>query len=464
MLLVSGVVKIFLESGCDLSLPQSPLSAGILHMAVLSDSEPTVRLLIKGGANVNDPTKSEENGDITPLYLAVDNNKYTIAKTLLELGAKPNFVLKDGFIVLHTAAELGYTDLVELLVKNKSDLDKEATFGELSRVTPIHLAVMNQHIEIVTLLAKAGANINASKTYCGKGGFTPLYISIKNNSITMVRQLISCGCDVNVCREDGWTALHAAAEQGYSDIVLELLAAKANSSAIASFDENERVIPLHQAAQEGHADIVRILVEGGASVNAGKIWRNESGVTPLHLASEAGHVNVVRELLRLNAKSNCRKSNGWTSLHWAAQNNYPEIAKLLLSSGCDPRTTASFDEHKDCLALHQAAQHGHTAVVKLLLKAAKNTINISKSQGQNYGITSLHLAAALGHQDTVKLLLECGADVKTTTNYGFTSLHFASQNGHVDVVRTLLAARCDMAKEASADGSTGRCYSRPCNQ
>ena len=425
-------------------------------MAVLSDSEPTVRLLINGGINVNDPTKSEENGDITPLYLAVDNNKYKIAKTLLELGAEPNFVLKEGFIVLHTAAELGYTDLVELLIEHKTNLDKEATFGELSRVTPVHLAVMNQHIDIVKLLAKGGANLNASKTYCGKGGFTPLYISIKNNNLDMVRQLIACRCDVNACRDDGWTALHAAAEQGYRDIVNELLKAKANPSTTASFDENDKVIPLHQAAQEGHADIVRLLVEGGASVNAGKIWRNESGVTPLHLASEAGHLGVVRELLKLNAKSNCRKSNGWTSLHWAAQNNFPEIAKLLLANGCDPMTTAAFDEHRECLALHQAAQHGHTDVVKLLLKDAKNTVNVPKAQGHNYGITSLHLAAALGHQDTVKLLLECGADVKNTTNYGFTSLHFASQNGHVDVVRTLLAARCDMAKEASADGSTGK--------
>ena len=454
--LFPGVVKCFLDAGCDISIPQSPLSAGILHMAVLSDSEATVRLLLQGGANVNEPTKSEENGDITPLYLAVDNNKFKISKTLLEMGAEPNFMLKDGFIVLHTAAELGYTDIVELLIKHKSDTDKEATFGELSRVTPLHLAVMNQHIDIVKLLAKAGSNLNASKTYCGKGGFTPLYIAIKNNSLEMVKVLLECKCDVNAYRDDGWTALHAAAEQGYTDIVNELIAAGVNVSVTASFDENERVVPLHQAAQEGHADIVRLLVKAGASVNAGKLWRNDSGVTSLHLAAEAGHVETTRVLLELGAKPNSRKSNGWTALHWAAQNNFPHIAQLLITAGCDATAKANFDEHKDCIALHQASQHGHKAVVALLLKAARKSVNAQKSQGLNHNITPLHLASALGHQDTVKLLLETGADVKAVTNYGFTALHFASQNGQVDVVRTLLAAKCDINKEAAADSSTGQ--------
>lgn len=66
---------------------------------------------------------------------------------------------------------------------------------------------------------------------------------------------------------------------------------------------------------------------------------------------------------------NAQKSNGWTPIHWAAQNNHPVIVKLLLDRHADVNVPATFDEHKDCLPIHQAAQHGHTPILKMLIKA-----------------------------------------------------------------------------------------------
>ena len=166
------VVRFLLEANCDVTVQQSEASPGIVHLAIMANNERVLRMLIRAGCSINEPAKSEENGDITPLYIAVDNKHIQMVKLLLELGADPDQELKDGFTVLHTSAEQGLLDIVKVLIDHGCAADKTAKFGDLSLVTPLHLAVMNKFPEVVKILAKAGANLNASKLYNGKGGFT----------------------------------------------------------------------------------------------------------------------------------------------------------------------------------------------------------------------------------------------------------------------------------------------------
>ena len=144
---------------------------------------------------------------------------------------------------------------MKILLEHGGDGDKQATFGDLVNVTPVHLGVMNRHLEVVRALALNGCNLNLAKEFKGKGGFTPLYIAVKNNDVDMIKLLVKFGCDVDKSREDGWTCLHAAAEQGNIQVLKTLLDSNCNVDASASFDENKRVKPLHQAAQEGHEDV-----------------------------------------------------------------------------------------------------------------------------------------------------------------------------------------------------------------
>lgn len=143
-----------------------------------------------------------------------------------------------------------------MLLDKGGDGNKPATFGDLVNVTPVHLGVMNKHLEVVRILARSGCNLNLAKEYKGKGGFTPLYIAVKNNDVDMIKLLVKFGCDVDKSREDGWTCLHAAAEQGNTDVIQALLDSNCNVNAMASFDDNKRVVPLHQAAQEGHTEVI----------------------------------------------------------------------------------------------------------------------------------------------------------------------------------------------------------------
>jgi ankyrin repeat protein len=50
-----------------------------------------------------------------------------------------------------------------------------------------------------------------------------LHVAAKNNKLDAVRMLVKAGVDLNCQDEDGYTALHYAAELGHKDIVSLLL-------------------------------------------------------------------------------------------------------------------------------------------------------------------------------------------------------------------------------------------------
>ena len=92
--------------------------------------------------------------------------------------------------------------------------------------------------------------------------------------------MIELGANVNEWAHFGGTALHAAAQRGYLDIV------RANVSPALQNDAT----PLSMAARDGHLETVHALVaELGADVN-------QELMNPLWLAAEQGHLETVRLL------------------------------------------------------------------------------------------------------------------------------------------------------------------------
>jgi ankyrin repeat protein len=62
--------------------------------------------------------------------------------------------------------------------------------------------------------------------------------------------------------------------------------------------------------------------------------------TPLHAASQHSHLDTVRTLLERGSDPTARANSGQTPLHLCS---HPEIARLLVSAGADPRATD--DDH-----------------------------------------------------------------------------------------------------------------------
>jgi hypothetical protein len=90
----------------------------------------------------------------------------------------------------------------------------------------------------------------------------------------------------------GRTALHIAAEKGYTEMVTMLLIRGADM--YATGDQFYSRTPLHLACIHGHTAVVRVLVKRGADVAvlSGFLDKN-----PLHLACENGHWEAAEILV-----------------------------------------------------------------------------------------------------------------------------------------------------------------------
>ena len=63
-------------------------------------------------------------------------------------------------------------------------------------------------------------------------------------------------------------------------------------------------------------EVVNFLLENGAHID---MVTTPHGATALYIAAQNGHLEVVRLLIQHNADVNKGDSDGYTSLHWAAE-------------------------------------------------------------------------------------------------------------------------------------------------
>ena len=94
-----------------------------------------------------------------------------------------------GFTSLHIAAENGYLELVNFLLKNGANVNTRND----KKGTPLHPAALNGHLEVVTALILSGADINARVL----DGCTPLHYAIENGHRNIAHVLLKHGANVD---------------------------------------------------------------------------------------------------------------------------------------------------------------------------------------------------------------------------------------------------------------------------
>mmetsp|Transcript_17704 Transcript_17704/g.50578 ORF Transcript_17704/g.50578 Transcript_17704/m.50578 type:complete len:196 (-) Transcript_17704:168-755(-) len=102
--------------------------------------------------------------------------------------------------------------------------------------------------------------------------------------------------------KEGYRPLHLAAQQGFVEVVPELLRLGADANArLSDLAPQGRMTVLHVAAFYGRVEIVRQLIrDGGADIDAGATI-GSSHHTALCVALDRGHVRTTKALLALGA-------------------------------------------------------------------------------------------------------------------------------------------------------------------
>lgn len=177
--------------------------------------------------------------------------------------------------------------------------------------------------------------------------------------------------------------------------------------------------------------VKKSLIAAVTAVSVGVLVFAATADTRLADAAQKGDAVRVRALLKQNVDVNAAQGDGSTALHWAADQDDLEIAKLLLAAGANVKAVTRLES---VTPLHMAAKSGSAPMIDLLLKSGAEA-----NAADGNGATPLMLASASGNPDAVKLLLDRGAQVNAKdTAHGQTALMFAASLNRADAIRVLM--------------------------
>ncbi|KDO21613.1 hypothetical protein SPRG_13298 [Saprolegnia parasitica CBS 223.65] len=220
-----------------------------IHFAALKGRRKVLAYILENSpSSLNLP---DEDGR-TPLLYAIKANEFATAKSLLvDYKADATLVANNGTSCLHEAAANGSVRAIKLLAEHGAQLEASTPNG-----TPLHMAVSEDQEKAVESLLSLHANVNARNQH----GITPLLLATLMHKPAVAALLLRAGADMTVNIMPGITAVHVAAETGFTSIIEAMLAERAvDTQTIANQRSDAGLTPLELAAGMGHAAVVRLL-------------------------------------------------------------------------------------------------------------------------------------------------------------------------------------------------------------
>ncbi|EPE33339.1 Ankyrin repeat-containing protein [Glarea lozoyensis ATCC 20868] len=407
-----------------------------------------------------------------------------------------------GETVLHFAAKVGSSDMVEKLLprRDPNDARPPATVNESSSVeivnrpdgtntTALILGAIGGYSKIVDLLLKAGANPKAvdqnertalswavekgqvtivkrlldepemnPNIVDGKPPRLLLARAAENGNLAMAKLLCVKGANVDSKSDSAHTPIFWAVINGHQEIVAYFLRATAKPD-VNEIDKFSNYTLLSEAVNAGHLKIVEQLIDAGADVQK---QSGSSRETALSYAARLGRKEIVSLLLDKHAKMEIVDRVGWTPLMFAIQSNHLEIVKLLISKGSFDTLSTNGETSALSLAIkansdemvsdilkaggRHAGPHLEIAILWAAKKGSTSIVELLLERGvavdaKPHGSTSLLMAAKRGHLETVRLLLDHNAEVNFANEKSESSLYWASFNDFKHIVELLLEKR-----------------------
>jgi ankyrin repeat protein len=334
-----------------------------LHIALVHRRDKSAEILLDHGVDV---TVRAHFGHTPLLVAALTGNGAMIPKILSkEKGIETLLVQGHGGTTpFRAAAGWGHKDaMVELLraLENyelSPDLDElRDDFGR----NPLHMAAEHGYLNIceVLLKSKYGPQLAISEDYWDA---PPVALSILHGHVQVTEMFLTWDDGALLESEEGFVsgALLMAARWG-QPLVVDMLLKRHPKSFLMDF---QKLTVLHHAAYSGSLETVKIILdhpEGRAMLEA----RDKAGNTPLIGACSRGLAEIAEYLIANDAMMDAKNDNAETALHLACEANVQQVIKLLLQSGVD--TNAETSDGRTAFSV--AIENDALEAIQLLMNA-----------------------------------------------------------------------------------------------
>ncbi|KAL9988502.1 hypothetical protein ACROYT_G002956 [Oculina patagonica] len=284
--------------------------------------------------------------------------------------------------LLHLAATINSTDVLELLLRHFSCIDCTDNRG----ITPAFLAAEHGLVDNLALMDDLSSPILESKS-----------------------------------KFSGATMLHAAAHGSHLEVVTFLL----DNGAFISTVNDVNLTALQIAAENGHFRVVKALYEAGAVADQ----------TALHHAAANNRLEVVKYLSQIGVKDNCMRCDG--SFYWLTSKKHRLQSKVLV-------TTVKVPIKEHCRASGktkvEAIKYAESCFERENISTDYNVVGeLFDDRHLIFCETALHAATSSGHKAVVMELVSRDKWALACRDYtGRTPLHEAVRQNNTEMVKLLL--------------------------
>jgi ankyrin repeat protein len=338
----TGMLKVLLEAGANVESPNADGQTALLAVARTGNVE-AAKLLLNHGAVVD---AKEKFGGQTPLMWASARRHPQMMQLLISKGAdvnarsidrnyqrhvtaegRPKNLDSGGFTPLLYAARENCAACVDVLLKNKADID----LPDPDSVSPLLVAIMNANWDLAKQLILAGADVNQWDIF----GEAPLIMAIDQRTrIDGGRASIDAPSATS-----GLAIVKLLLERG-ADPNMQLFFKPANARGVVS---TRGASPLIRAAVNADSEVITLLVEHGADATVMTADRQ----TPIHAvlagrAPEPQALELIRVLQKAGTDVNVvalinhpEEIRGGTALHYAVRKRFKTVIKELATFGID---------------------------------------------------------------------------------------------------------------------------------
>ena len=301
-----AIAKLFLRRGFKITNDnrRNESDNSALHTAVLYGDSEIVNIILKQST----VSMSVNKKGMTPLHLVAyrnyvnfdngmtpedfDQDSLSIINSLVKSGLDINTPVnsqdKDGYTVLHLAAECGNVKIIPLLIKNEAEINSKSRSG----LTPLHVATIHGQIEVVELLLQLGAKATEDETYKSPLFWASEERVTKAFHITINGSQKTSSSVRKSVHENSKTPLYLATETGQVKIVEILLNHECKHNLL--LDSKHVLSCLIYASGQGNLEMVKIFVDFYSKKSPK--WKLRNFKEPFKAASIQGHEKIVKLL------------------------------------------------------------------------------------------------------------------------------------------------------------------------